>query len=299
MTRLVRLTTFSWPSALLAAQHRGFLEEAGIVLEADAAEGSRPQMEGLLAGRWDIAHTNADNIMKYRAAGHLDLFVVFVLEMGIAQKLVVRPRIADWADLRGGAVGVDAPDSGYAFVLYELLRRQGVPPGEYRIVPVGSTSHRLQALRAGEIDAGLLSQHRVLTALDEGFRVLADTHRDFADHPGVTAATTRGWADRNPDVLHGYTAALFAAAAWAHDPENDEQVVELIAEVRGIDADRARRVLDIEKAGRAGTVSSVRDVERGLAMTAALRGQFSGSRPTGYFDPTVLSAVLAGSAAPW
>jgi ABC-type nitrate/sulfonate/bicarbonate transport system substrate-binding protein len=293
MTRTLRLTTFSEPSALLAAQHRGYLEEVGLAVDVEYPQGSRAQMEGLLAGRWDLAHTNADNIMKFRALGHTDLFIFLVIDRGIAQKLIGHPSIKDWKDLRGGPVGVDAPDSGYAFVLYELLRRHGLGQDDYEVVPVGATVYRLRALQRREINAGLLSHHHEAAALDAGFHILADTRDHFGTHAGVTAAATYPWAERNEEALLGYTRALFAAAKWTQDPANHEEVVNVVAAGRNIDEDHARRVLDIEKGSRTGTISSVEDVERSLAATAALRANFTATRPTGYFDARVMSKALA------
>lgn len=293
MTRTLRLTTFSRPSALLAAQHRGYLEDAGLALEVDDATGSRPQMEGLLTGRWDLAHTNPDNVMKFRVAGNTDLFIFLVLNRGTAQKLVVQPHIKDWENLRGGRVGVDAPDSGYAFVLYDLLQRHGIAPGSYKVVALGATVYRLRGLERNEIDAGLLSHQHEATALEEGFPVLADTREHFAAHAGVTAAATHSWAERNQEALHGYTQALLAAATWAYDPNNHEDVVQVVAEARGIDEDQARRMVDIEKAGRTSTVLSIEDVEDSLTPIATLRARFTGEQPTGYFDGRAMSKALA------
>lgn len=292
MMRTLRLTTFSEPSALLAAQHRGYLEEVGLALAVEYPTGSRAQMDGLLAGRWDLAHTNADNVMRFRAAGDTGLFIFLVLDRGIAQKLVVQPHIKSWDDLRGGPVGVDAPDSGYAFVLYDLLRRHGLQQEDYDVVPIGATVYRLHALQRGEINAGLLSHYHEATALDDGMHILADTRDYFSAHPGVTAATTHAWAERNEEALYAYATALLAAARWTQDPANLEETVRVVAEGRGIDEDRARRVLDIEMGSRTGTISSVEDVERSLAATAALRAEFTGRRPTGYFDPRAMRAAL-------
>ena len=293
MTRTLRLTTFSRPSALLAAQLRGFLEDEGLALEVEDAEGSRPQIEGLLAGRWDLAHTNADNVMKFRAFGHEDLFIFLVLDLGIAQKLIVDPEVRGWEDLRGSSVGVDAPDSGYAFVLYELLRLHGLEPGDYQVTQLGATVHRLHGLQDGRIRAGLLSHHHEARALDEGFRILADTRDDFPTHAGVTAATTRSWADRNEETLHRYTSAMLAAARWTQDPVNHEDVVAVVAEGRGIDVGQARRLLDVENAGRTGTITSIEDVEVSLAASAALREQYTGVRPVGYFETGAMQSALA------
>ena len=292
MTRVLRLNTFSQGSALLAAQHRGYLEEQGLALEVDIAEGSRSQMEGLLAGGWDLVHTNADNVMKFRAFGHSGLTIFLVLDTGIAQKLIAAPDIGSFADLRGRPVGVDAPDSGYAFVLYELLRRNGLEKDDYEVVPLGATGYRLQGLQRGEIVAGLLSHHHEATALDDGFRILADTREHFGGHPGVTAATTTEWAASNPEALRGYTTALLRAAEWAMNPANEDDVVGVVARGRAVDEDRARRILRIEAASRTGTVRSTDEAEASLALTAALRAQYTGMRPEGYFDPAAMRAAL-------
>jgi ABC-type nitrate/sulfonate/bicarbonate transport system substrate-binding protein len=293
VTRVLRLNTFSQGSALLAAQHRGFLEEQGLALEVDIAEGSRSQMEGLLGGRWDLVHTNADNVMRFRASGHPGLTIFLVLDTGIAQKLIAAPSIEGVAGLRGQAVGVDAPDSGYAFVLYELLRRSGLEQGDYEVVPLGATGYRLQGLQRGEIVAGLLSHHHEATALDEGFRILADTREHFGGHPGVTAATTTGFARDDADALQGYTTALLRAAEWAVDPANEDDVVSVVAAGRGVDERRARRILGIEAASRTSTVRTVAAARAALAETAELRARYTGGRPQDFFDPAAMDRALA------
>jgi ABC-type nitrate/sulfonate/bicarbonate transport system substrate-binding protein len=294
--RVLRLNTFSQVTSLLAAQHRGFLEEEGLALDVEIAVGSRPQMEGLLSGRYDLVHTNADNVMRFRAAGHSDLSIVLVLDTGIAQKLIVAPDITDWADLRGRPVGVDAPDSGYAFVLYELLRLHGLERGDYEVVPLGATGFRLEGLQRGEIVAGLLSHHHEATAVDEGFRILIDTQAHFGGHPGVTVATTTSWAEDDADALQGYTRALLRAADWAVDPAHRDEVVELVAEARGVDEARARRIVEIEAASRTSVVRTVEDAERSLAETASLRARYTGVVPTGYFSPTAMGRALIAAA---
>ena len=295
MTVTLKLNTFSTPSLLLAAQHGGFLEQEGLGVEVILAKGSRPQMEGLLAGNWELAHTNVDNVMKFRGQGHDELFVFMVADRGIAQKLVVHPDVKTWDDLRGRAVGVDAPDSGYAFVVYELLDRHGLPAGSYEVKPLGATGYRLDGLRSGEVVAGLLSHQYETSALDEGFTVMADTRDHFPELAGVTGATTRSWADANDEVLHGYTRAVLAAARWAQDDANAGALVELVARARSISEDEAARLLDIERAARTGGVPSLDEAEESLAAFARLRSKATGTHQQGYFDSSYMRAALQSS----
>ncbi len=291
MSEPIRVSTFSRNSILLAAQHHGFLAAVGLTVSVETVSGSRQQLADLIAGRHAIAHTNADNIMRFRAANP-DLYVFLVVDTGIAQKLVVAPHVTGWADLRGARVAVDAPDSGYAFVLYELLRRHGIESGAYGIHAVGATGLRLEALRQGKVSAALLGHHHQASALDSGFRVLATGNDEFADLPGMTAGTSRSWASRNPQALRDYTVALVNAADWATRPDNREEVVRLVADSSGLTPEQARRMLDAETAGRTGMITSVADAEQSLARTAALRSQYTGAEPSGYFDPLVLGAAF-------
>src|SRR5918912_654360 len=143
---LIRLIAFSRPVALLAAQAKGLFEREGLTVEVELTRGSVEQIRGLLAGTWDIAHTAADNVMAYVDREGADLCVFGVFDLSVGQTLVVRPEVRSYADLRGQPLGVDALDTGYAFVLRRMLERNGLAWGSYELVPVGSTPQRQQAL---------------------------------------------------------------------------------------------------------------------------------------------------------
>src|ERR671933_1490328 len=104
---LIRLIAFSRPVALLAAQAKGLFEREGLSVEVELTRGSIEQIRGLLAGRWDVAHTAADNVMAYVDREGADLFVFAVADLGVGQQLVVRPEVTSYAQLRGQPLGVD------------------------------------------------------------------------------------------------------------------------------------------------------------------------------------------------
>jgi ABC-type nitrate/sulfonate/bicarbonate transport system substrate-binding protein len=231
---LVRVIAFSRPAALVAAQEQGLFEREGLSVEVDLTRGSIEQIRGLLAGRWDIAHTAADNVMAYVDREGADLFVFAVVDLGVGQTLVVRPEVTSFADLRGQALAVDALDTGYAFVLRRMLEKNNLPWGTYELVPVGSTPQRLQALQEGRVVGALLSSPA------EGLRVLAPAADYFPLYPGLTAATTRRWARAHQDELVRYTRALLAGARAAQPgvpPPSLEQAMASLDVVRQLRQD--------------------------------------------------------------
>jgi hypothetical protein len=71
--------------------------------------------------------------------------------------LVAQPGIKRWRDVKGKTLSVDARTTGYAFVLFDMLRRNGLADGDYKVVRVGGMTQRWEALRAQKQDATLLS----------------------------------------------------------------------------------------------------------------------------------------------
>jgi hypothetical protein len=75
----------------------------------------------LASGSLDAALTSADNLFAWRnqaAAGVThDIRMVQAVDRGLGLGLYLRPGLSDPGQLRGRRVGVDVPDSGFAFAL--------------------------------------------------------------------------------------------------------------------------------------------------------------------------------------
>src|SRR5512142_1895947 len=99
--RRLRIITFGQPLAAVAAQRLGLFEREGLEVEYALTHASTEQIRQLLAGDWDLAHTAVDNVMAYVDAENADLFVFMVLDLGLAQKLILRPGLHSYEDLRG------------------------------------------------------------------------------------------------------------------------------------------------------------------------------------------------------
>ena len=160
----LRVIAFSRPLAALAAMGEGFFEQAGLRVAYERTQGSAAQIRGLLAGRWDIAHTAADNVMAFNDREQAGLRVVWVGDLGLGQKLFVPPQISGYAALRGQVLAVDALDTGYAYVLHRMLRQNGLPADGYRFVSVGGTRERFQALADGTVARSYFSRRAIQAA---------------------------------------------------------------------------------------------------------------------------------------
>lgn len=151
---------------MMAAERLGFYRRYGLEVDYERVASSTQQFEFLRDGRYDAVQTSPDNVANYRdngdnpLGGRIDVQGFMGMDYGLYLVLAARPEIGSAKDLRGRAVAVDAPESGFAYVLYEILARAGLHRGEdYSVVSMGGVSHRFDRLIAGDpsFEATLLS----------------------------------------------------------------------------------------------------------------------------------------------
>src|ERR1700737_3695110 len=122
--------------------------------------------------------------------------------------LVTVPEVKTYAELRGKTLAVDAVTTGNAFVLFHLIQRNGLQPGDYRVEPVGGTQARWQGMRERKYAASMLTSPFDLIAKADGFNVLQYA-KDVYGHYEESVATTRAaWAGENERRLLPTTTAI-------------------------------------------------------------------------------------------
>ena len=144
------------------AQEKGYFAQNGIEVSLTPTPNSVFQMTSLIEGRFDIAMTAIDNVIAYlegqgevAVAAQPDLFV-FMGGSPAIPALVTIPEVKAYHDRRPTLD--DAVKTGYAFVLYDLLRRNGLQPGDYKVESAGGTAARWQGLREHKYAAAILTR---------------------------------------------------------------------------------------------------------------------------------------------
>jgi ABC-type nitrate/sulfonate/bicarbonate transport system substrate-binding protein len=216
---------FNWP--IWVAQEKGFFRENGVEVNLTPTPGSVYQMVNLIDGKFDIAMTAIDNLIAYREgqgeepkAGP-DLVAVMGADQGFL-KLVSVPEVRSIAELRGKTVSVDARSTGYAFVLFEILDRNGLREPDYKVERAGGVLQRFQALMEKKHDATLLLSPFEVQAEARGFHTLASASQVLGPYQGLVAGVRRQWAEEHRESLIGYIRAYAKAVEWLYDPANKE-----------------------------------------------------------------------------
>jgi len=294
---------FNWPS--FVAQGLGFFAANGLEVTLQPTLNSVAQMTGLSRDEFQIAMTAVDNIVAYvegqgeAPIGAQPEFFAFMGSDSGFLSLVVQREITCWRELRGKTLSVDALTTGYAFVLFEMLRRNGLADGDYKIVRAGGMTQRWEALRAQKQDATLLSTPFDLLAEAHGLHRLARATDVIGAYQGNVAAAKRSWAAAHANEVIGFIRAYAAAIEWLYDPSNrDEAVRVLRASLPHVTAELAQRSYQQLLDPVRGFFRHAKLDANGLKTVLELRSYYGEPRrllagPAKYYDPAYYEAALA------
>jgi len=294
---------FNW--AIYVAQERGLFENNGIRVKVQATPGSVAQMTGLSEGKFDIAMTAVDNIIAYvegqgeAPIGPQPEFFAFMGSDTGFLSLVTAPDVKAIADLKGRTLSVDALTTGYAFVLLDILLRNGLHDGDYSVDKVGGMVQRWTALRERKQDGTMLSTPYNILAKAEGFTQLAQATKVIGHYQGNVAAARRSWAAANKDKVIAYIRGYVAAIDWLYDRSNRDEAVRLLRKnLPQMSQDLAERSYDELLAPEDGFFRQGRMDMEGLKTVLDLRGRCSKPAkllgdPMKYYDPAFHAAAIA------
>ena len=296
---------------MVVAVEKGLYAREGLVVDHQQVTSSVQQFDHLRKGRYDCVQTSPDNVANYRlnvgnALGErIDAQAFVGMDYGMYLVLAVRAGIHSAEDLRGMTLAVDAPASGFAYVLYKIMRQHGLErDADYALVSPGGVAARFEALLAGDCDATLLSGGFETRAKAHGCRLL-DAVADIADpYLGVVGAATTTWLRDNADVASRLARAYLDATGWILDPANRDEAVSFLERMPSTDRELAEELFDIQIRPGVGIVPDAGIDPKGLRSVLALRAEFGGfeddvdvdalaSPEGGLYDLAYLEAALA------
>jgi ABC-type nitrate/sulfonate/bicarbonate transport system substrate-binding protein len=222
----------NWPIRI--AQEKGYFARGDIEVNLTPTPNSVFQLTNLIEGKFDIGMTAADNVIAYtEGQGEVpvsmqpDLFV-FMGGSPSIPALIAIPEVKAYQELKGKTLAVDAMTTGYAFVLFDLLKRNGLQAGDYKVESAGGTPARWEGLRERKYAAAMLTAPFDLIAKANGFNVLQYAKDVYGHYEESVATTRRSWAVANEKKLGAYIKGYVAAVEWLRDPNNKDEAIAIL-----------------------------------------------------------------------
>jgi ABC-type nitrate/sulfonate/bicarbonate transport system substrate-binding protein len=225
---------FNW--GLYVGQDQGFFARHGIAVEVQGTPNSVTQMSDFAAGKFEIAMTAVDNIVAYvEGQGEAPIgpqpdFMAFMGSDSGFLSLVTSSDIKTISELAGKTLSVDALTTGYAFVLYEILRKNGLDKdrADYALERAGGMVQRWNALREGRHAGTLLSAPYNIVAQNDGFAELVKATNVIGPYQGNVAAARRPWAQQNRSKVIAYIKGYRESIAWLYESANRHEAIAIL-----------------------------------------------------------------------
>jgi NitT/TauT family transport system substrate-binding protein len=233
------------------ARSGGHFQQEGLDVELVYTRGGNAAMQALVGGAVDYAATSLDvalqayahgaTIRRFATTGRLPLFAVATAPKRAAD-------ITGLKSLEGRTIGISAlGNADHALALY-LLKKAGAEPAKVRFATLGT--NLLEALRQGQVDAGLVQEPALTLVSRAGGRVLAnlmdeaDAQRFLGgDYEFMGVAVREAERERRRDEMAALARALKSALAATQAVSPDALVTALpretligadLGELRGI-----------------------------------------------------------------
>ena len=270
-----------WNLPLWAAQRQGFFRANGVDVQLSYTPSSAALVTSLFEGKSDIALALIDNLVAYQEGqgeakipDQPDLFAFMGGDGGFLS-VVTAPGVTGFADLKGKTLSVDAMTTGAAFVLREIVSRNGLAEGDVSYVRAGGTAGRYRDLVAGKHQATLLRTPFDLLAQSRGFKQLARADT-LGAYQGSAGIARRSWAQGNEAALVGFLRGYRAGVDFIYDRANRE-VAEalLVASSADMTPTLARQSYDQLLADKGGITRDLSIDMAGLRAVLELRSKYA------------------------
>ena len=236
------------------ARSAGLFKNHGLDVELVYTRGGSAAMQALIGGAVDYAATSLDvamtayanvgaDIRRFAVTGRLPLFAVVTAPKAAAQ-------ITTLKNLEGKTVAVSGlGNADHALILF-LLKQAGAEAKMVQFATMGV--NLLEALRQGQIDAGLVQEPALTELQKSGARVLvnamdsADAQKYLGGAYEFMGMAVRGkeLAQRRPEMIQ-LTKALADALKQLHTMSGDQLVAALPKEMTtGLDLKEFGAILE-------------------------------------------------------
>jgi len=216
----------------------GLFQKHGINVELISFPGGTVGLQALVAG--DIQFATSDGVAGLSAnLRGANLYFVAGMINTFPFSILSRPEIRTPQELRGKKIVISRYGSSSDTAVRAAVEKYDLKPDkDVIILQGGGQSERFAALRAGGVDAAIVSPPLNLTGKRLGFNEVIDLSQSGVPYSHQQIVAIKDYLDRNPDaVLRILRALIEGLAAWK-DPGKKAAVMTFIAKYLRLDSEK-------------------------------------------------------------
>jgi NitT/TauT family transport system substrate-binding protein len=234
---------FYGAAPLYVAQDAGIFRKHGLRLELIFIAGGSLSTQALIGKSLDLLQTGGPPFLNAYLRG-ARLKIIGGVTNILPYVLITSSRVASAEQLRGKKIGISRFGSNTDFVVRLALGILGLTPADVTVLQVGGSQSRLVALKAGTIDATVLSPEEAMAAQKLGLNPLLDFVAKGVEFPHVNIVAREEYLQEQAPLVKRFMAAYLEAIRF-FKTHKEEAVGKMMVLSRLNDREIAEKALRI------------------------------------------------------
>lgn len=217
---------------LWAAQEKGFFKKYGLETELIYLAGGSRVVLGMEADSIQVGLFNVGAAVEARLAGGNTLITGSVYDVYYFQ-IFGKPTIQSPQELKGKVIAASRAGAASEYGIRDALAHYGLKENDYKMVYVGGTDARVQALQQGLVDASIISPPNGLIAQKLGFKEIVNLMQMKLPFGYIGIGVNEPWMRQNRDAVRNFFKGYLEGLALCR--RDREYAVRIIGKFSRID----------------------------------------------------------------
>jgi len=226
------------------ARELALFQKYGVQVELVVFQGGSQLTQAMISGDLPLALLEGTPVLASNLGSANLVFIAGIVNtfpFTISSKAEIR----NPSDLKGKKIAISRFGSSSDTAVRSALERYNLKPEkEVAILQIGGQSERFAALRAGVVDAAIVSPPFNLVARRLGFNDLIDMSESGIAYAHQQVVARRDFTERNSDQTLAFLKGLVEGLSYWKEPGKKEAVTRTLAKFLKLDPQRDRDQLD-------------------------------------------------------
>jgi NitT/TauT family transport system substrate-binding protein len=222
----------------------GLFQKHGLEVELIAFQGGSQLIQAMLAGDLPLALSEGVTVLASNIKSVNLVFIAGIVNT-FPFTILAKAEIRTPSDLRGKKVAISRFGSSSDVAVRAAVERYDLKPDkDVIILQVGGQAERFAALRAGVVDAAIVSPPFNLVGRRLGFNDIIDMSEQGVAYAHQQIVARKDFIERQPDLVLRFLRGTVEGLGYWKDPSKKEAVTQNVAKFLKLDAQKDKEQLD-------------------------------------------------------